>query len=1440
MVRLGKRHSRDWHEKIDATAQFDCLVVLPSGILNPDFPWDHLTRHTESYLKKKGNISQGERDQRLQNLIKKHGVVLHVSVAASARFMSPEAVRSLLAVELKEATSDGPNLPPFLQATVAAHHENPLAVTEADSQLAQTLIWCSACDFASASQKLETLVKKLIAGIPRNSFAYPYVVRLVREYSQDLARQVQALKEYDLWFYAHKETDWLPTLLDPSNRSSSGAIKSIEILEGQFPDWRAWAEWGEQDSQLAQDLIPCHKSDPTTTGQCLTMLIKSLLGGIPIQSLLHSHVHKLAHKFSKELVTKLEVLKVNGQWFKAHKEVECLSILLNPSPEFSVTCGDVIHLLEEDFANWRLWAEWRPDIQRLQMQERLTAPQRCSLLELLALEGPDFGPSKQATLREGLLAQYSYCPAPMIRWGSVEMDVKTEAADNARDMLERLSNAVAAACRVGDNDLDLLIHLCCNSKPIDDNILKILEGNSSMRNRFVTANVLHILEVKEGIQGRRMAAVMRLLPALGDLNGQVLREALAPCLVECISAKMREMQATLKTKLGSGMHVMQLHAFGSGVQAAQWLLPLLDAPLRMLILSWPSSGKIRDMNCLRADLWKASSPKVTSLSLQIDEYYTECLIQAGGMNQQAKGIVESLINLWHQKLFSADKRTVALMIAQGAGKGDCLRRDCLRQLPSLPDEFVHDLRQVMESSAEEPYRSCVNLARLFANSLFPDHKDVACWRAVLYNRLMDQDSALFEYTLTALTLNEWFQWLSDLQPLFWNMIGKDPQIVPKVLRPELHDWAIRIKPYSTTIQKVESILGSGSIRQCFRAGFESAYAEDMFELLEFLESKDGLLGQDDGGSLQVAVWSSTTFLERDGNNALELRRALGWLFEATTYGIDIYLRIIEIYHESSPEVAQALLVGWLENSDLTRADKDALKSLGDVIGFCLESDDYLNVKASAANKYITDEIAALRAQAQRLFSLRRSLKIKDADSTSALCAELGIDDTSPLEDEIASLPHELVNLIEMVDDDVVELHFPLTHHTALHRAGMGTSRTQGLIVRLVVGYSSLPAGFCIHFDNELRALAESSGHSPWLVLDKNSDPGTPLCHGQINRTTYQLGHFLSRHLRFGPKSLEETYKMVKLSLDNMSEFCIICGLPHGVRLRRSALCQNSTCSALYGETNLNIQFNELREDTQVVDLLLTAVQAAVASDNMALLPGWPGKKSKPITEVLSNLPSITTLRVSQNFRAALELSDEFPLIFLKWMFSQYGGYLVSATGLVPANCRLRIPSMPGAYQFLLANAAPHLEKAFAAKMGRGGTKVVFHGTSLDRLYSILCQGLQILSGTPLQKTGAARGKGIYVAEEPRTSWNYASQYVPLNAEPGWNSGTFDNFHVLLACEASGIIPGQGRSGIHVISDPSRLILRYVFLTPHGMTAPLAAHIVPAIASICASLRSGAL
>ena len=159
--------------------------------------------------------------------------------------------------------------------------------------------------------------------------------------------------------------------------------------------------------------------------------------------------------------------------------------------------------------------------------------------------------------------------------------------------------------------------------------------------------------------------------------------------------------------------------------------------------------------------------------------------------------------------------------------------------------------------------------------------------------------------------------------------------------------------------------------------------------------------------------------------------------------------------------------------------------------------------------------------------------------------------------------------------------------------------------------------------------------------------------------------------------------------------------------------------------------------------------------------------------------------------------------------------------------------------------------AFAAHMttlySPGG--VLFHGTSLDRLHAILCQGLRVLSNTSLGLNGATQGSGVYTADEPTTSlgyarsgtnrWGLAGSKLRGSAGSGWNHSSFSNHRVMLGCEFAGQKPGT--NGIHVITDPTRLMVRYVFMLDRNTTiVPQAKDVTPAMQSVFASLRSGAV
>jgi hypothetical protein len=231
-------------------------------------------------------------------------------------------------------------------------------------------------------------------------------------------------------------------------------------------------------------------------------------------------------------------------------------------------------------------------------------------------------------------------------------------------------------------------------------------------------------------------------------------------------------------------------------------------------------------------------------------------------------------------------------------------------------------------------------------------------------------------------------------------------------------------------------------------------------------------------------------LSRDGSDAKEIREALSLITATTPEGIDACKRCLEIYQKTSKIVSEALVIGWIQASDMTERDRTALKAVAGVLNLQIEEDgDLPMAKLEAAADHLDFRARDILAEARRLESLRMALKSKDPKGTSALMASLGIQDSySPLDEELDSLPPELSDLIEKYSEEEVEMSFPLRHLTDLQRTAMGTGTAQTVLMRLVISdYTSqgeMPPAFCIHLDNEPNAPGGDGEHCYWPVFKR--------------------------------------------------------------------------------------------------------------------------------------------------------------------------------------------------------------------------------------------------------------------------------------------------------------------------------------------------------------------
>ncbi|KAF2202753.1 hypothetical protein GQ43DRAFT_413023 [Delitschia confertaspora ATCC 74209] len=496
-------------------------------------------------------------------------------------------------------------------------------------------------------------------------------------------------------------------------------------------------------------------------------------------------------------------------------------------------------------------------------------------------------------------------------------------------------------------------------------------------------------------------------------------------------------------------------------------------------------------------------------------------------------------------------------------------------------------------------------------------------------------------------------------------------------------------------------------------------------------------------------------------------------------------------------------------------------------------------KLQAVMKFFDDEEAKILKEAERLKAIQTALKLKDPKGTTSLLFQLGIKDTTPLEDELEKLPPDLRANIDTVEGNVVEMNFPLIKFTELQKKAMGSGTANAMIVRLVVDHSkTFQTSFCCHLDNETKS--EREYHYPWDQSASKKAHNGPIqqhCHGKMTPLTWQMTRILHRYLKKGHPTLYYIHEHIQERLSQLPYHCIVCDLIHNgsqdPQLRRSTVCHSISCKQIWPKVPLHIRIPELRSDPAVVDLILTTVYAAAMTARMDLLPNCPIRSTNTVLSILGTIPAVKVLQTTNALEQRLALGHQDAEKLLTWACTTFRGFLTSA----PSN--LRIPGF-GQHQFLLANASPEIEAAFLMRRAihhpDGSTgKVLFHGTPLERLPSILQQGLKICSGTPLQRIGAAHGNGIYMAEDPATSYGYSS-----TCHNSWQNSKFKNMRVLLGCEVVG--PGNrvqsATGGVHLLKEEREVMIRYVFLMEQGAHTPPRQQVENVMESAFWGLRRG--
>jgi Poly(ADP-ribose) polymerase catalytic domain len=1182
------------------------------------------------------------------------------------------------------------------------------------------------------------------------------------------------------------------------------------------------------EAQFAQAMITLSSHNALAIGhdlQIFAMRMTTLItAGIPTDLFMSPVVNEIPRRACANFATQLEHMELERLWVRAHSATSWLSTLPGTSPITE-------QLLSGSFPTWRIWAAWRPDIDCLQLiEERLAAEKRRELGDIIALEGPDFTNSGKETLREGLLAQVMNSSASSISYGRVLIKLENSTECEVRTMLARFMDAFCTAVSASPNALALFIHICLRN-PVDTTMLQIVERVNTIGDSSVSKAVLDMLTSQANAV--RVAAIMTLLPTMNGVHGESLREVLSPYIINPLDQMISELQDKFCEHIQNGRTLAgvgtKLQEFGEALRSASWLQPVLNDRLQPLLDHWPTAEDLHALIDLRKDARGTTQNSSSSLSTMIDTY---CMARLAGRvttNEATRNTVEGLTHLWQQPP-DPERRAAALAIAERSAIPYQLRLQCLNRLSEMTSRFVLAVSSIVSKETE---MACVNFAQLLVSQKSLNTDNIRCWRDLLLYMIEQKSRTLLDYTLAHLQVESWLRWLNNLRVIFRNVLGHLSAPFT-ILEKSLHDWSQHLaEKYLPTLISIETTHGSKSMMHWILKGWNDS--ESVIPLLEVLQNP----GKE---RVQGVTKALMVFLTPNGSNARQIYDTLSQLNQTTPPGMHACQRVLELHQKPPKGVAEIMMAAWLQGSELNAIDKRALKAMATVLR--IQVYDRGNPPAAsmqAVKDYLDDEYKAVLAEAIHVESMRITLKTHSPKKTAELLANLSVEDPLAFENDISNIPNSLIDVVERIGEGEFELSFPLTHLKPFQRTALGIGSARMLLVRLLVGNGRKPPEFCIHLHPEpggnVPNETTNNGHSYWRASPRSSAPDMHFCkRGRANRFTYQLNRNLWGHLVGGFQSLEATHKRLTLAIDNLPQNCMTCGSPVGVRVWRSTCC-TKTCSIQLRRSNLEVRLADLRHDPAVVDLLLSMAYSSAIVGDPELLPGSPITDKTNLLNALNALPALTSLQTATDLPTTIQSLGAPTEALLSWLCTSHRSFFASATGA------LKIPSMPGVHQFVLANAAPEREIAFSAHTNAGNPQpghVVFHGTTLARLYLILREGLRICSGTKWQINGASSGRGIYCADEPGTAFGYGYNYFNNNtgSGSGWRaSSPFLNVRVVLGCELMGAVSGRG---VHVVSDASRLMVRYIFLFTGNATAPTANLVQPALASAFASLRKGTL
>ncbi|KAF1926835.1 uncharacterized protein M421DRAFT_422441 [Didymella exigua CBS 183.55] len=1422
------KHSKDWHQSIDSVA----------GVLHPSdskFPYHLLRQATDAYIKKKGKITQADADIRLAILIDGHET-RDFAVAATAHAITATSLRAILHVDLNVAHGSYWGLETWLQCLIAANYGNPAAVTDLEATWARNLLPFAQHGPGAAGKLLVGISRVLRECATPSMNMVPEFLNLISRALTDYAAHLEGLRLKNDWIASYGASCWMTGLGGSTPASTPpGSLFPEHILDARFPVWRVWANW-RPDLRLVRVLGSIEGNSTAVLSDLLALEGPDIIRGTK-----HTLREGLVEQYSSDRgFVKLGTLliEVPGRTKDGLREILESAIS---------TLGSI----------WTAAASKdRPQLFRLFTELTIARPMTQEALNLV-----------QAALFISGSAQVGFDSD----FTDAVLCIYTAKYDLGGDHVQELQTLI----HLFDQDCASGIRRILSTPALFQGINKcIYECQAAIRMLIEQGQPWTEL----ALEFHTFCSVLKTSKYIPIVGEKVIEQM-------CVLLPSKE-QLSMAFDIYSAARAQRSVPYqSSATDRMTDKGSLLGRPEeRVSAPSFPA-GEDRPME--------------RSLEEVVEQFFLHRLLSQQVASYTSQRTFDAILSVWEDDSASKltrDRRLLAILVARITADDEDLRIRCLNGIASTEEQLspglpLHALWAILQATDKSSKERIVKLIRLLAGcSSGQDFKaQLLCWRDLTYHLLtrksrhgVFEEADLAEHALSTMEAAEWIAFLEDAHSVFASgpALPSDENDVPSILQSELQRCRAEIAPYTDTLTRLETALGHQS------------------EPVRCMLSRDGVRISTVVGILQT-LWSGEgkpieTFLQKvvgllssKATNGCDILDCIVALSGASLDTVDACMRIwdakhgfllipglpqgliastqdrskspipthsttgdiatINISRKNTPidpaahkfnvptAVVYVMVAGWLQDDDASKGTKDAIHSIAGLLGILPMYSDVskaLLIKAATFWQKIEDDIIQEEAC---LAALRKALKAKDPKGTALLLEQIGVPDTTELDEEMMKLPAGVMDSVERIGDSEVAMTFSLAALTQLQRAAMGIPEgAHALMLQLSLEYNneSLPS-FCLHYNTDPHS--ETLAHTRYVCSAESENPTKQICTSAQTALTWQLSRVIFSEIRRGTTGIADIFQHINTWLPKLAQLCVSCSARNAqpIQLRRSTPCTSNpyACAQLWYNLPLHVRVPEIRADIFAVDMALTSVYAAAVANMPELLPNCPIRGTEIIKFILNALPSMRVMRDAVNLSAVLATYHPQAEKLISWAVVQHRGFLATATGL------LKIPNLPpGTHQFVLANASPKLEHAFAhrIKHSDGDTTVLFHGTRIDRLPAILAQGLRVCSGTALQRTGAAHGKGIYLSDDPETSFYYSA------AGLSWKNSGLSNMRMVLGCEVVGTA-SRILGNIHVVADPASVMVRYVFLFANGnVRVPIRGHVQPAMASAMKAVRSGAV